>query len=151
MRAAKHFQKTAQRFEDEDGFSSSTFFNLENDIISHERTSARMTLIRNARAIATVSDLMEISTTEAKARESEDIIVLDTVIETQHLLQETVCDCHFLKPYIYRSNRYLFLFMQVLMHFGTKAEETLTFDKLENRMAQIEERKAAKQGNESKS
>lgn len=113
-----HFQKTAQRFEDEDGFSSSSFHNLESDVISHERVAARMHLMRNARAIGQTVDLLDVSEKEKSTRESEDIIVLDTVIETQHLLQQTV-----------------------LMHFGTKADELLVFDKLDSRMAQIEQKK----------
>lgn len=89
-RAAKHFQKTSQRFEDEDGFSSSSFHNLENDVITHERVAARMHLMRNATAMTNVADLTDVALAEGRTRESEDIIVLDTVIDTQHLLQETV-------------------------------------------------------------
>lgn len=89
-RAAKHFQKTAQRFEDEDGFSSSSFHNLEYDVVCHERTAARMHLIRNEAAMKNVVDMIGISAEESKVREGEDIIVLDTVIDTQKLLQETV-------------------------------------------------------------
>jgi hypothetical protein len=89
-RAARHFQKTAQRFEDEDGFISSCFHNIESDVVTHERISARMHLIRNTTAILSISKLQDIAHEEAKQRENEDIIVLDTVFETQNLLQQMV-------------------------------------------------------------
>lgn len=122
-RAEKHIQKTSQRFEDEDAFLSSCFFNLEDEIVQHERRAARMHLINNEKAIQNTVDLYNISEKEAQIRETEDILVLDTVIDTQKILQQTV-----------------------LMHFGSKADEIDFNDfpiteKLNQRMNQINDRK----------
>ena len=69
---------------------SSCFFNLEDDIMEYERHAARLHLIRNAAAIEAVAHLNAVSEVEAKTRSTEDVEVLDTVIETQGLLQQTV-------------------------------------------------------------
>lgn len=96
-------QKTAQRFEDEDAFLSSCFFNLEDDIIEHERRAARMHLLRNDKAIENTVDLKYISTTESETRQHEDVVVLDTVIETQQILQNMVSSTPLLCSIIIRS------------------------------------------------
>ena len=83
-------QNTAQRFDDETALMSSCFFNLEDDIMEYERHAARLHLIRNAAAIEAVAHLNAVSDVEAKTRATEDVDVLDTVIETQGLLQQTV-------------------------------------------------------------
>lgn len=131
-------QSTAQRFNDENALMSSCFFNLEDDVIQHERHASRMHLLRNDSAIAAIVNLNEVSKMEASIRQEEDVDVLDTVIETQKLLQDTV-----------------------LMHFGTKPfddEDLPVMNKLNNRMDKLRERRNSKnvaesleEGEESKS
>lgn len=58
--------------------------------MEYERHAARLHLIRNAAAIEAVAHLNAVSDVEAKTRATEDVDVLDTVIETQGLLQQTV-------------------------------------------------------------
>jgi hypothetical protein len=89
-KASQHMQNTAQRFDDENALMSSCFFNLEDDIYEYERHAARLHLIRNAAAIEAVARLNSVSDAETKLRAAEDVEVLDTVIETQGLLQQTV-------------------------------------------------------------
>ncbi len=89
-KANKHLQSTAQRFEDENALLSSCFFTLEDDVVEHERHAARMHLMRNSATIGLTVTLNGISIVESKTREEEDVDVLDTVIETQGLLQQTV-------------------------------------------------------------
>ena len=89
-KASIHLQNTAQRFEDENALMSSCFFNLEDDIVNHEAHAARMHLIKNAAAIDRIVALSDISKKETATREEEDLDVLDTLIETQELLQQTV-------------------------------------------------------------
>ena len=97
-KASAHLQNTAQRFEDENALMSSCFFNLEDDIVNHEAHAARMHLIKNAAAIDRIVALSDISKKETSTREEEDLDVLDTLIETQELLQQTV---HAFKIYIH--------------------------------------------------
>lgn len=85
-----HLQNTAQRLEDENALMSSCFYNLEDDIVEHERRAARMHLIRNEASFDQLIAINKISATESKVREAEDVEVLDTLIDTQKLLQETV-------------------------------------------------------------
>jgi hypothetical protein len=89
-KASQHMQNTAQRFDDENALMSSCFFNLEDDIYEYDRHAARLHLIRNAAAIEAVARLNSVSDAETKLRAAEDVEVLDTVIETQGLLQQTV-------------------------------------------------------------
>lgn len=89
-KASNHLQSTSQRFEDENALMSSCFFNLEDDIVNYEAHAARMHLLKNAAAIDRVVTLNEISSTEKTTREQEDLEVLDTLIQTQELLQQTV-------------------------------------------------------------
>lgn len=83
-------QHTAQRFEDEAALMSSCFFTLEDDVVEHERRAARMHLMRSEQAAAHTVQLKAVAAAEAREREEEDEEVLDTVIETQALLQQTV-------------------------------------------------------------
>eukprot|EP01038_Epipyxis_sp_PR26KG_P007173 gene7173-9782_t len=117
--ANKHLQNTCQRFEDERALLSSCFFNIEDEIIEHERHSARMQLLRNDKAINNIIVMNKISTVESKTRQVEDVDVLDTLLETQNLLQQTI-----------------------LMHFGTQSEgdDFPPLVKLRNRMDKIEQK-----------
>jgi len=129
-RAGKHIQKTAQKFEDEYAFLSSSFNQLEDDVIEYERRATRMHLMKNDDAIARTVTLQHIATDETNNRQHEDVLVLDTVIETQHLLQE-----------------------MILMHFGTRTDELFAneehaeveFPKLQSRMQHINDKKHSPQ------
>lgn len=96
-KASHHIQNTAQRFDDENALMSSCFFNLEDDIFEYERHAARLQLIRNAAAIEAVAHLNGVAEAEVKMRAAEDVEVLDTVIETQGLLQKTVSRAYLLR------------------------------------------------------
>jgi hypothetical protein len=89
-RAVKHIQKTAQKLEDEDAFLSSTFNQLADDISEYERRAARSHLALNDTCIENTIQLQEVAKKENEVRQEEDVLVLDTVIETQKLLQQTV-------------------------------------------------------------
>ena len=89
-KANKHIYNTAQRFDDENALMSSCFYNLEDDIYEYERNAARLHQLKNALYINSISKLNHISELETKTRTNEDIEVLDTLIETQTLLQQTV-------------------------------------------------------------
>ena len=94
-KANKHIYNTAQRFDDENALMSSCFYNLEDDIYEYERHAARLHQLKNALYINSISKLNHISELETKTRTNEDIEVLDTLIETQTLLQQTV-SIHFI-------------------------------------------------------
>lgn len=59
-------------------------------MVEHERHAARMHLMRNAAAIDHTVSLNAVSAAESQMRAAEDVDVLDTVIETQSMLQQTV-------------------------------------------------------------
>lgn len=125
-KASRHIKNTAQRFEDEGALMSSAFFNVEDDVVQHEVRSSRMYLLRNDAALSSVEGLNTISEHEGHTRTEEDVDVLDTVIETQQLLQKTV-----------------------LMHFGTvtdKDEELPVMEKLNERMAKVNANKEGREG-----
>lgn len=90
QRASKHMQKTAQRFLDEQAFLSSSFFLLEDDVIEYERRAARNHFTNSDVAVSHSRDLETISKEESYSRKEEDVVVLDTVIETQQILQQMV-------------------------------------------------------------
>lgn len=114
----KHMQKTAQRFEDESAFSSACFFTLEDEIVQYERQASRLYHIRNNKAFINTGHIYDLWLNEQTKRQSEDIEVLDTVIQTQQLLQDTI-----------------------LMHFGSKAEAPIVMEKLNERMEMINNKK----------
>jgi hypothetical protein len=121
-RAARHIQKTAQRFEDEAAFISSCFNTLEDDIVEHERRAARTHNIHEEHATASIVAAKTVAEKESCMRQEEDGDVLDTVIETQKILQKMVID-----------------------HFGSKSDEidVQPFTKLEERMEKINKRKGS--------
>lgn len=88
--ANEHIQKSAQRLADEDALTSSCFFNLEDEIVESERRNARMHLHRWNEGVKKVLVLKGELSCESCAREREDSVLLDTVIESQQLLQHTV-------------------------------------------------------------
>lgn len=101
LRAGQHIQKTSQRFEDESAFLSSSFFTVEDDIIEYERREARRLLIREANAIKKRNALKSVLDKEIDERVSEDKEVLDTVLETQNLLQQMVKILYIFHFYFY--------------------------------------------------
>jgi len=89
-KANEHIQTTAQKFTDEDALLAACFFNLEEDVIEHERRSSRMHLRRYDNAVKDVMQLDKRITEVVAKRKEEDVDILDTLIETQGLLQKTV-------------------------------------------------------------
>jgi hypothetical protein len=57
QKASQHKQHTAQRFTDEDALLAACFYNLEEDIVTHERRAARMHLRRSV-CVLHLSDLL---------------------------------------------------------------------------------------------
>ena len=112
--ASSHMQTTAQRFTDEEALLSACFFNLEDDVMEAERRAARMYELKHCVFVKDVINLKEAIDNIREIRGIEDNDLLDTVIETQQLLQQTI-----------------------LEHFGMseKQEGGIKFDKLENRLA----------------
>lgn len=118
-KANRHLQLTAQRFEDENAMLNSSFYNIDDEIVQEEARSARQHLIRNEAAFKCIKLLNDTAKEEREKRTSEDIDLLDTIIDTQQLLQKTI-----------------------LTHFGTSTEgkeEVPSFDKLKARMARVGE------------
>lgn len=85
-----HIQTTAQKFVDEDALLAACFFNLEEDIVYNERRAARMHLRRYDNAVKDVLALDAAIAAVVEKRKVEDVVILDTLIETQGLLQKTV-------------------------------------------------------------
>ena len=83
----RHIQSTAQRFTDEKSLQIACFFNLEDDVVEHERRAARMHLYRWTRCVDNVVNLKEEIDVESHVRNTEDAILLDTIVDTQQLLQ----------------------------------------------------------------
>jgi len=89
-KANSHIQSTAQKFTDEAALLKACFFNLEEDIAYHERRSSRMHLRRYDNAVKGVIELQSKIRDITQIRGEEDVDLLDTLIETQGLLQKTV-------------------------------------------------------------
>jgi hypothetical protein len=89
-RASEHIQRTAQKFTDEDALLRACFHTLDDDVVEAERRAARMHLRRWDENMLSIKDAREIIKDEADEREREDVDLLDTVVETQQLLQRTV-------------------------------------------------------------
>ena len=86
----QHIQLCAQRLTDEDALTAACFYNLEDDVIETERRSIRMHLLRWNGGVKNVISVKEVLRSESDLRLVEDSILLDTVIESQQLLQHTV-------------------------------------------------------------
>lgn len=132
-KANRHLKNTAQRIEDEKALMSSAFFNVEDDVVEQETRSSKMQLLRNDAALKKIYDLNGVSYLERDTRTEEDMDVLDTVIETQKMLQKTV-----------------------LLHFGTSKEDEEgdeeegfpDLDKLNERMAKVNAHKEGRKKQE---
>ena len=66
------------------------FNQVQDDISEYERRAARSHLLFNDFCIENTIALQQVSLKELEIRQQEDVLVLDTVIETQKLLQQTV-------------------------------------------------------------
>lgn len=121
-KANNHIQNTAQKFTDEDALMSSCFYNLQDDIVEIERRSARMHLYKWNNNMDDVYELKKVIKELGEIRQVEDVDILDTVIETQKLLQETV-----------------------LEHFGTENKQPKEMKKLNARMDKINMKKQNKE------
>lgn len=88
--ASDHIGRTLQRFHDESALFSSSMFTIEDSAAQDERQEEMAALQRH---VTTANDIMsarkEIDD-ETIAREAEDKVILDSILETQHLLQITV-------------------------------------------------------------
>ena len=124
--ASMHMQATAQHFTDEDAFLESCFHDLDDSVLDSERRSARMYEQKRTLATKNILELKAEIDDMIATRVSEDNEVLDTVIETQGLLQETV-----------------------LEHFGSQDSDAprKKFDKLEKRMNDINKRRGEDDNN----
>lgn len=117
-----YIQRTAQRFEDEAALMTSNLHGLYDDVIDTERRGCRMHLRRHETATNHIVDLKALAAAESALRRTEDVELLDCVIDTQSLLQKTV-----------------------LEHFGSQSDnnvEAASFDKLEARLAKGKLRRA---------
>jgi len=90
----EYIQHTAQRFADEHAMMTANLYTLEDDVLENERRAARMHYRRHDLAVRDVKKIRKVVTGERKMRTEEDADLLDTVIETQQLLQQTVIE-HF--------------------------------------------------------
>ena len=93
-KANNHIQRTAQRFTDEEALLNACFHSVDDDVIEVERRAARMYLRRWDENMSVVKEAREVIKDEEIEREREDVDLLDTVIETQQILQKMVLE-HF--------------------------------------------------------
>lgn len=91
LKANHHIQVTAQRFHDENALLEANFYNVEEEIMYDERHASRMHLRRYDFAVSQILELRQLIAAEIEERSAEDVDLLDTVIDTQKLLQQTVC------------------------------------------------------------
>lgn len=89
-----YIQHTAQRFADEHAMMTANLYTLEDDVLENERRAARMHYRRHDLAVRDIKKIRKVVAAERKTRGVEDADLLDTVIETQQLLQQTVIE-HF--------------------------------------------------------
>jgi len=131
LNANSHIQKTAQRFTDEEALLSACFHNLEDDVLDTERRAARMYERKRNICTKSIVELRTIIREEKEIRQIEDADLLDTVIETQTLLQQTILE-HFGMSKGTGSS-------------GEKGQSgAIKFDKLQNRLDRIAARSESK-------
>jgi hypothetical protein len=128
--ANDYIQNTAQRFADELAMMTANLYTLEDDVIENERRASRMHYRRHDLAVIDIKKIRKVVARERNFRAKEDADLLDTVIETQQLLQQTV-----------------------LEHFGASGEsdgdlpEPPKLDKLEARMEVAASRRGSRANN----
>jgi hypothetical protein len=89
-RVNKYWKNTSQRLTDENALQDASFFNLEDDVIESYRPYSRMLPYHIDHATASILQLRNVLKSMIIRRRDEDLDVLDTVIETQQLLQQIV-------------------------------------------------------------
>lgn len=99
-RVNKYFQSTEQRLEDERALQASCCYNLEDIISELQRPAARLFLMRVNQSIHSIVSLRDTHKLEVQKRLSEDLDVLDTIVETQELLKQIIL-LHFSKFHSY--------------------------------------------------
>ena len=86
----EHIQETAQHLAHEDSLTMACFSNLLDETIEYERRSSRMHSHRYSNAVKNVLQLKNDLEIEANSRLRADSVLLDTIIESQRMLQQTV-------------------------------------------------------------
>jgi hypothetical protein len=86
----EHIQATAQHLSDEDSLTMACFANLLDETIEVERRSSRLRSNRHSNAIKNVLGVKNELEIEANIRFKQDSVLLDTIIESQRMLQQTV-------------------------------------------------------------
>jgi hypothetical protein len=94
IKASSHIQSTEQRFVDEDALIQACFYTLSEEVIETERRSSRMLLHQWDKSVTSTSDVALKQKEGSMMREREDVDLLDTVLDTQALLQKMVLE-HF--------------------------------------------------------
>ena len=89
-RANEHIQNSAQKALDEAALMAAGAYNLKDDVVEHERRAERMHLRRFDTAVDNVKEIWETMDVEVEVRKSEDMLLLDVILETQQRLQQTV-------------------------------------------------------------
>ena len=89
-RANDHLQATSQRFCDEAALTAACFATLEEDVREHDQREIRTHDRRLLTAAVDVRQIRVKIDAECALRSVEDNDILDSVMETQKLLQQTV-------------------------------------------------------------
>lgn len=86
----EQIQATAQHICDEDSLTMACFANLLDETIEVERRSSRLHSNRHSNAVKNVLKVKNELEIEANIRLKQDSVLLDTIIESQRMLQQTV-------------------------------------------------------------
>ena len=106
-RGSEHIGRTLQRFHDEKAILSSTAHSFEDFAAQDMRQEEMVALLRHANAVVEVDSARKMLDEESAVREAEDNVLLDSIFETQQLLQSTVIQLH-LREYLFKAlNRFL--------------------------------------------
>ena len=88
--ASEHIGRTLQRFHDESALFSCSILSIEDSAALDMRQEEMAALQRYISAAKEVVDAKKQIDDEASIREADDKVILDSILETQHLLQMTV-------------------------------------------------------------
>ena len=86
----EHIQATAQHICDEDSLTMACFANLLDETIEVERRSSRLHSNRHSNAVKNILEVKNELEKESNIRLKQDSVLLDTIIESQRMLQQTV-------------------------------------------------------------
>ena len=89
-RANAHLQSTAQRFNDEGALTQACFATLLEDVVDHESRAAKTCDRHMESAVESFVSIRSTFEDEIETRKSQDVTLLETVLQTQQLLQKTV-------------------------------------------------------------